>query len=279
MPPVEPTVRTRASESAKSVLLTVLGEFVLPGGGEAWTGTLVDALGALDFGDGNARQALARLGDDGVVEAERHGRKTRWRITGDGDRLLRSGAERIYRFGTRPAPWNRRWLVVICSIPESQREKRRPFQTQLAFAGFGFVSPTVAVSPDTTAEAEANRVLEALGLADTALVLVAETGQLTPDADLLTRSWDLEALGAAYDEFVERFGDRRPVGPEESFRDLTRLVHAWRQFPFADPGLPAELLPAGWSGKVARHLFDDARTAWSDEAVGHYKALEAGHDG
>lgn len=273
-----PTPRPRPTESAKSVLLTVLGEFVLPSGGDAWTGTLIDALSALDFGDRNARQALARLGDDGVIASQRQGRKTRWRITEEGDRLLRTGAERIYRFGTRPSPWNGRWLVVICSIPESQREKRRPFQTRLSFAGFGFVSPTIAVSPDTAAEVAANRVLEELDLADTALVLVSETGRLTPDADLLTRSWDLDALGGAYDDFIERFSAVRPEGPEASFRQLTRLVHAWRQFPFADPGLPAELLPAGWAGQVARHLFEDARAAWSGEALGHYKSLEAMHD-
>ena len=33
--------------SARSLLLTVLGEFVHPRRGEVWTGTLVEALGAL----------------------------------------------------------------------------------------------------------------------------------------------------------------------------------------------------------------------------------------
>ena len=46
--------------SARSLLLTVLGEFVHARGGRVWTGTLVDALGALGVEQKSARQALAR---------------------------------------------------------------------------------------------------------------------------------------------------------------------------------------------------------------------------
>lgn len=278
MTSAEPTARPRPTDSAKSMLLTVLGELVVPNGGSVWTGTLVDGLAALGYGDRNARQAMARLRDDGVIESERHGRKTRWHVTAEGDQLLRAGAERIYRFGERTEPWDGRWLVVVCSIPESQREKRRRLQTQLAFAGFGFVSPNIAVSPHTSAEHTVNQVLERLDLADIAMVLRAETGSLTPDGDILERSWDLEALSASYVDFISTFGEVRPEGPEASFCELVRLVHTWRRFPFSDPELPPELLPAGWSGTVARHLFDDARDSWSTEATAYYKGLEAEHD-
>ena len=32
-------------------------------------------------------------------------------------------------------------------------------------------------------------------------------------------------------------------------------MHAWRRFPFLDPKLPAELLPAEWAGARAAALF------------------------
>ena len=268
----------RPATGAKSMMLTVLGEFVVPTGGSAWTGTLLGALSSLGYGDRNARQALARLRGDGVVDSERHGRRTRWHITADGDRLLRTGAERIYRFGERSEPWDRRWLVVICAVPESHREIRRRFQTRLSFAGFGFVSASVAVSPHIAAETTANEILADLDLVETATVLRAETGASTPDEALLDRSWDVDALAAAYQEFVDEFGGIRPDGPEAAFRSVVRLVHAWRHFPFLDPELPPELLPPGWIGNVARHLFTDARRAWSGDAAAHYKQLEADHD-
>ena len=33
-------------------------------------------------------------------------------------------------------------------------------------------------------------------------------------------------------------------------------MHGWRNFLFRDPGLPAELLPAGWPGEKARAFFE-----------------------
>jgi phenylacetic acid degradation operon negative regulatory protein len=41
-----------------------------------------------------------------------------------------------------------------------------------------------------------------------------------------------------------------------AFAESQQLLHAWRKFLFRDPGLPAELLPAGWPGTAAAEFFD-----------------------
>jgi len=38
------------------------------------------------------------------------------------------------------------------------------------------------------------------------------------------------------------------------------LVHEWRKFLFADPGLPDELLPGDWPGRAASDAFDQEAT-------------------
>jgi len=63
--------RPRASTSAKAQLLTVLGELVLPRGGQAWTRSLVDVLGLLGIEERNARQAFARTAEQGFIAGER----------------------------------------------------------------------------------------------------------------------------------------------------------------------------------------------------------------
>src|SRR5882724_10497931 len=98
--------------SAKAILLTVLGEYVLPNGGAVWTSTIVDALALFEVSERNARQAVARLSDQGIVSADRHGRRVRWRLTESGRRLLSVGTERIYGFGADTSAWDSRWLVV-----------------------------------------------------------------------------------------------------------------------------------------------------------------------
>lgn len=267
-------MRPRSGSSAKSVLLTMLGEFVLPHGGATWTSTVVRALGALAIGERNARQAVARLADQGVVRSEREGRKARWHLTDHGRHLLTAGTERIYGFGLGDDAWDGRWLVVLCSVPEDQRTKRHQLRTQLGFVGFGFLGPGVALSPHLDREGAANEVLRDLDLLPGAVVFRAESGTLVAPDDLLGRAWDLDALAADYGAFIAGVEDRTPTTDEGRFAALVDLVHAWRRFPFVDPEIPRRLLPAPWPGLRARALFDARHRAWAPGANAWYEAVE-----
>ena len=104
--------------SARSLLLTLLGEFVLPRPGAVWTQTIVGVLDGLGVEEKAARQALARTAADGWLASERVGRSVRWSLTESGQHLLTAGAERIYAFAARqpslaraPSVANRRSLV------------------------------------------------------------------------------------------------------------------------------------------------------------------------
>ena len=90
--------------SARSLLLTLLGKFVLPQRDPVWTATLVDVLDNLGVEEKFARQALARTANDGWLVSERVGRSVRWSLTSAGRRLLSEGAERIYAFGAPASP-------------------------------------------------------------------------------------------------------------------------------------------------------------------------------
>src|SRR5690349_24142183 len=82
--------------SARGLLFTVLGEFVLPGDGTAWTSAVLAVLARLGVEEKATRQALMRTSAAGWLAAEKQGRRTRWRLTADARRLLSDGAERIY---------------------------------------------------------------------------------------------------------------------------------------------------------------------------------------
>lgn len=252
----------------------MLGELVLPDGDAVWTSTIVDGLALLDVGERNARQAAARLAEDGLVVSERVGRLARWRLTASGRRLLEDGTERIYRFGAVPPSWDRRWLVVLAPVPEDERAKRHQLHRRLEFAGFGFLGPTVAVSPHVEREAAAESLLRELGLDATAIVLLAETGSFVPDEEIIRRAWDLDELGERYRAFLAEFEHRRASTPPAAFAGVLDLVHGWRGFPFDDPEIPDELMPPDWPGKAAKELFDERRAAWSPLAVEWFRALE-----
>jgi phenylacetic acid degradation operon negative regulatory protein len=259
--------------SARSWLLTVLGEFVLPGDQPAWTSSLVAALAGQGLEEKASRQALARTAADGLIRAERVGRLARWHLTDPGRRLLTEGAERIYSFGVRPTRWDGRWLVLSVAVPESQRELRHRLRTRMSWAGFGGLAPNLWVSPNTDREAEAKQLLDELGLAATTLSFTGEFGGIGSEQSLVEQAWNLSDLAARYHDFVAEFARPRPV--PSALPAQVRLVHEWRRFPFLDPQLPAELLPPQWIGARAATVFHDRHAAWHDDAQAQFAELGA----
>jgi len=239
-----------------------------------WTGTLVDVLGALGVEDRNARQAIARTAGEGRIVAERHGRLVQWRLSDQTVELLEDGTKRIYGFGATDVDWNRRWLVVLCPVPEEQRVKRQQLRARLGFAGFGFLGPSVAISPHLDRERLANAALRDLQLEADAVVFRAEGGEMVEPRELLRRAWDLDQLELRYRRFLDRFDGRRPQTPDSQLVALTELVHEWRHFPFVDPEIPTELLPAGWPLSRAKQLFDSRHESWSAPAVARFDELD-----
>ncbi len=258
---------------AKALLLTVLGEFVAPTNDDVWTSTLVAAAHSLGIGEKNARQAIARMGEQGLIEASRHGRTVRWGLTARGRTLLESGARRIYSFGTGSVGWDGEWLVAHCAVAESQRGVRSDLRKRLGFLGFGELSPTLLISPHGERESELRVVLAELGLMADSVVLRSRTGGPTEDIDLANRAWNLSDLGASYAEFSSGMSAVIPTSPSDHFRALVELVHDWRRFPFVDPELPTQLLPTDWAGHEAAQVFHRQRSAWSAPAQAWFAGL------
>jgi phenylacetic acid degradation operon negative regulatory protein len=273
-----PTVSRRrevAHTSARSLLMTLLGEFVLPRDRPVWTSTLVDVLGQFEIEEKSARQALARTASEGWLTSERIGRRVRWSLTEPGRRLLGEGADRIYHFGTDRHDWDGRWLLVLASVPEATRDLRHRLKTQLSWIGLGSPATGVWVSPDPSREPQARAILRELGIDAEAMSFVAEYGTIGDEDDLVARSWQLAELEERYERFIDEFSGPRPTTGVAALQAQTRLVHEWRRFPFLDPQLPVRLLPATWSGVTAAELFHSRHAEWRASAQAYWDQLTA----
>jgi len=260
--------------AARSVLLTILGEYVLPAAGSAWQETLVAALGALDYKPQAARQALARSVADGWLRPERHGRRSRVHLTDETAAMLRAGAQRIYGFG-QPWTWDGNWLLVVVRVPEHRRDVRHQLRARLAWAGFGSLGGGVWISPHAEREQEL-RVIVADHAAGMELQSFhARFGTLGRPESLVLNAWDLDAVARDYDEFIDRFQGLRPKTPEAIFQAQSQLVHAWRKFPFVDPDLPEAVLPDSWPRSRAHELFESLHTAWRPTAADYFASLDS----
>lgn len=266
--------RSVGAPAARSLLLTILGEYVLPRGEPVWQETLVGALVSVGHSSQAARQALARSVRGGWLETSRVGRRARVSLSPGACELLATGASRIYSFGS-PSSWDGRWLVLILRVPESRREVRHQLRTRLAWAGFGSMGGGVWLTPHVSREAELQAAIRSAPAA-LATSFVASLGRLGRGADVAAAAWDLESVRSQYEAFIEDFAAVRPSAGEAYFRMQTLLVHAWRRFPFLDPDLPAELLPGGWPRQRAYDLFTGRHSAWSGPAQEWFDSLEAG---
>ncbi|HET8672094.1 MAG TPA: PaaX family transcriptional regulator C-terminal domain-containing protein [Thermoleophilaceae bacterium] len=266
--------RSLGAPAARSILLTILGEYVLPRGEPVWQETLVSALGALGYTEHAARQALARSVRDGWLESERQGRRARVSLSTDTAELLRTGAERIYGFG-EPWEWDGEWLMMVLRVPESRREVRHQLRTQLAWAGLGSLGGGVWLTPHADREAE----LEALLRASPAAEVVSfhgRIGRMGEPRRVAAAAWDLDAVVDQYRRFIAAFGRARASTPAACFRLQTELVHEWRRFPFLDPDLPEDLLHARWPRRRAHDLFRERHDRWGTAARVYFGSLEDG---
>lgn len=265
--------RTTAA-SARSLLLTILGEFVHSRDGSAWTGTLVAALGALGVEEKSARQTIARTASQGIIASERHGRRVRWQLTDDGSLLLAEGTERIYSFLRSRHTWDGQWLVVAAAVPESQRSTRHKLRTRLTWLGLGCPTPGLWIIPDADKEDEVQAALTDLDLADRAFAWVGRRAAGTDPASLIDAAWDLAEVRTRYQGFNADFEERAVEDDSEAFVAQVELIQAWRSFPFVDPDLPAELLPPDWPGPAAATLFHTRRDRWHRRAQREWDRME-----
>jgi phenylacetic acid degradation operon negative regulatory protein len=265
--------RSVGAPAARSLLLTVLGEYVLPRSGGVWQETLVGALRSLGYSEHAARQALARSAREGWLEGERHGRRTRLSLSPATAELLSSGARRIYSFG-EPWQWDGRWLVVVVRVPENRRAVRHQLRSRLAWAGLGSLGGGVWLTPHVEREQELAAAIG--GEPDAgATSFIAELGAVGDPRQAVADAWELDAVRRQYSAFIADFSRARAASAEACFRQQTLLVHAWRKFPFLDPDLPAGLLPARWPRERAHRLFIERHGRWQATARAYFEELEA----
>jgi phenylacetic acid degradation operon negative regulatory protein len=274
---------------AKSLCVSLLGDAMEPHGGAIWLGDLITLLLPLGINERLLRTSVFRLVAEGWLHAERHGRRSLYRLSPQGARNTAHAAQRIY--GVAEAPWNGDWTLVI--IPRTNSNglaERTELRRALEWEGYGMVAPGVFAHPRARPDA-AGGILESLGIPDKALVLAARdlpgVGTL-PLTSLASQCWDMSGLAEQYREFIRQFvpmektlesAGLEPEGgtsPAAAFAARMLLLHRWRRIVLHDPQLPAGMLAADWPGHAARTLCRRLYWALFDASEAHLEAI-AGH--
>lgn len=253
-----------ARPSPGSLILTFYGAYgrAFPDGGTVPVAELIRLLGALGVEAPAVRSAVSRLKRRGLLAAGRAGGGAApgYAPTPAARELLADGDSRVYR---RPRQDDDAWLLVVFSVPEAERRRRHVLRSRLARLGFGSAAPGVWLAP-AHVEAETRHTLDRLGLTGYVDLFRGRHAGFAPTADAVARWWDLDAIAALHRRFLTaqepvlgawtRRGSG-PVRPEAAYRDYLLALDSWRRLPYADPGLPAAVLPPDWPGRRSAEVF------------------------
>lgn len=248
-----------AATQPRLMILNVYGAYGRRLGGWVAVAALVELLGDLGIDERAVRAAVSRMKRREALVSERRDRRFGYKLTPQAEAVLDEGDRRIFA-RRRPADLDDGWVVVVFSVPESERRKRHVLRSRLAWQGFGNVSAGVWIAPWRLAE-EARGLLVRLDLDGYVDLFHAHHEAFGATAEKVARWWDLDGLGAEYAQFVQEQSSVlerwRTAGGDDrdAFVDYLNAVAAWQRFPYLDPGLPTELLPPTWEGQPAADVF------------------------
>ena len=235
---------------ARSALFDVYGDHLRARDNQAPVASLVRMLDPVGIAAPAVRTAISRMVMQGWLEPVQLTGGRGYRATERATRRLDQAADRIYR-RTDPS-WDGSWHLVFVTPPDD-RSARTRLRADLAFVGYAELTDHVWVSPY-----ERTELRFVLGRAG-ARARTARAVEFDPPP---IEAWDLGALRAAYDDWLATAGDlvarqlaAHDADDKGAFAARFHLVHEWRKFLFADPGLPDSLLPRDWPGRASAELF------------------------
>lgn len=221
----------------RQLIVTVYGLYARDTGGWMSVAALIQLLADLGVEAPTVRSSVSRLKRAGLLEAESVSGAAGYRISPETERILRDGDPRI--FAARRATVDEGWVLVVFSVPESERAKRHTLRTQLTRLGFGSVSAGVWIAPGHV-HGEAEDMLARHGLRSYADLFRADylsvAGSGDGDLPAKVRSWwDTVRLQRLYVAFLaahrpaaERIAGGSPVTDREAFTTYIRVLTDWR---------------------------------------------------
>lgn len=201
--------------------------------------------------DGTTRTALSRMAAAGEVSARGTGRGTAYELSGAA-LLRRRQRQATSRLGVTDA-WDGRWIqAVIGANGRRTASERAALRQSLSNARFAELREGVWLRPDNLGSPPGGD--DSRGYAEWLDVVPRSNPTL-----LVARLWDLDRWGSVADRLRDdmtelvpalEVGDHRALAP--GFVVSASVLRHLQ----ADPLLPTDLLPDGWSGAALRSEYD-----------------------
>ncbi len=262
-----------AEHSPRHLILSLFGLYARDGAHWLSVRSLIELMADLDVDASATRSSVSRLKKRGVLEPAKVDGQAGYRLSASALAVLREGDSahlvaaaslgrgRVADGGLlRPRGRARQAARAAVAAHPARVSAPRP-----PASGSPRARPTTRRWPRSTAP----------GSRPTPSCSAAPTSAPVRPTCASREWWDLPAIAALYDEFVADHGTLTRLGspdPARAFTAYVPMLTAWRRLPYLDPGIPLELLPAGWPGVHAADLFAELDARLREPAAKHARA-------
>jgi phenylacetic acid degradation operon negative regulatory protein len=260
-----------------SLIVTMFGDSILPRGGAAALGSLIELAQPFGLNERLVRTATARLAKDGWLEGRRAGKLSEYRLSAHGRERFAEATKRIY--SAPGTDWSGRWTLVV--VPPMRAAERKEVRDELIWRGFGEISTHVFAHPEFDSK-DLRSQRSAAGLLAKTIAFDAVLAEEDAPQRLVKLGWDLDDLGSRYQRFAHRFGLvqaalERPRGADDEtcFIVRTLMIHEYRRLHLRDPLLPQQLLRTNWPGAQAAALCRDIYSRVFEPSEGYLSRTAA----
>lgn len=246
------TVTEDTAVRPQTLMLNFFGLYLLGRDVAVSATSVIDVFARAGVSEHAARSTLTRMVNRGLLVRQRHGRAMYFGLTERSERILRDGETRLWKTSPVNDDWDGVWTLLGFSLPESWQKQRHELRAQLGWAGFGPLFNGLWIAPG---RAEVAEIVGSLGLESHVKVFHAETVPGTDVDQMILETWDVGAVAARYNAFLERWRDPGAENERDPLAAKLLLACDWLQVIRADPRLPAVHLPADWPAAAAEARF------------------------
>ena len=245
--------------SARSVLVTVLGDSILPITKTVWLSSLFELSRPFGFSERLVRTSLFRLAAEDWVSNERVGRRSRYSLTRLAVSEFEDADRRIY--SQAPVEWDGWWTIAIVDSPLTPASDRERITRHLRWHGFVALGRGLLASPSATPPSlrALLELIESSGEVPTGRTQLEDIDGLVASG-FFAEAFRTADVESAYGTFIDRYrpfhdgGLTGPVEPVGAYALRTMLVHDFRKIRLRTPDMPPRLLPPDWIGNEAYRL-------------------------
>lgn len=265
--------------SLAQLIVSVLALYARGQGNWLSVAVLVELMEELGVEGQAVRSAISRLKRRGVLLGQRRDGMAGYALSKVALEVVAEGDVRIFE-RARATPQDG-WVIVVFSVPETERNKRHALRSGLSRLGYGTAAPGVWIAPATLVD-ETKQALSRSGLCAYVDLFVGTYASGRDLCEEIRTWWNIGELSDLYEQFLrehrasQEAAERGDLNPQLAFRIYVPMLTKWRRLPYRDPGIPLALLPDGWKGEEAAALFRVANEALRPLAQRHALSIIRG---